>query len=85
MFKVISQHRAGLSRQVKEAVQTRRRGGSLSILNSRTKFNCCHIPWFVIEEEEKFKKRRDMEDDGNTWKETRELEIIEKMRKSTQW
>ena len=35
----------------------------------------------MIEEEEKFKKRRDMEDDGNTWKETRELEIMEKMRR----
>ena len=66
MFKVISQHRAVVSKQVKEAVQTRRRGGSSSILNSRTKLNRCHIPRFVLEEEGKFKKRRGIEDDGNT-------------------
>ena len=52
MFKVVSASRTALSRQIREAVRIRRRGGAGSILNSRSEFNRCYIPRLVVEEEE---------------------------------
>ena len=52
-FKMISSHRSALSRQVREAVRIRRRGGATQILNSKCEFNRCHIPRLVVEEEDK--------------------------------
>ena len=58
-FKVISSHKTALSRQIREAVRIRRRGGAGSILNSRAEFNRCHIPRLVVEiEDEDAKKSR---------------------------
>ena len=52
-FKMVSTHRSALSRQVREAVRIRRRGGAGAILNSKGEFNRCHIPRLVVEEEDK--------------------------------
>ena len=52
-FKLVSSHRSALSRQVREAVRIRRRGGAGQILNSKSEFNRCHIPRLVVEEEDK--------------------------------
>ena len=52
-FKLVSSHRSALSRQVREAVRIRRRGGAGQILNSKCEFNRCHIPRLVVEEEDK--------------------------------
>ena len=41
IFKVVSQHRSALNRQIKEAVGIRRRGGAQGILNSKAEFNRC--------------------------------------------
>ena len=58
-FKVVSSHRSALSRQIREAVRIRRRGGAGQILNSKGEFNRCHIPRLVVEEEdEEVRKRR---------------------------
>ena len=64
IFKVISHHRTALSRQVKEAVRIRRRGGSGNILNSKGEFNRCYIPRMTVEQEDEEvkKKRREMEE-----------------------
>ena len=51
-FKMVSSHRSALSRQVREAVRIRRRGGMGSILNSKGEFSRCHIPRLVVEEED---------------------------------
>ena len=51
-FKMVSSHRSALSRQVREAVRIRRRGGENMILNSRSEFNRCHIPRLTIQEED---------------------------------
>ena len=58
IFKVISSHKTALSRQVKEAVRIRRRGGATNILNSRAEFNRCHIPRLVVEEEDEATKEQ---------------------------
>ena len=52
MFRVVSYHRTALSRQIKEAVRIRRRGGASSILNSKAEFNRCYIPRLVVEQED---------------------------------
>ena len=52
LFKVVSNPRTALSRQIMEAVRIRRRGGAGSILNSKAEFNRCHIPRLVVEEED---------------------------------
>ena len=49
IFKVVSSHKTALSRQIKEAVIIRRRGGAGSILNSKGEYNQCHIPRLVVE------------------------------------
>ena len=97
IFKVVSQHRTALSRQVKEAVRIRRRGGAGSILNSRGEFNRCHIPRLVVEIEDQEKKEKrlleeaeeneeiqsKMNDEDGSWmaRKTRQLEIREKKRR----
>ena len=48
-FKMVSSHRSALSRQVREAVRIRRRGGMGSILNSKGEFSRCYIPRLVVE------------------------------------
>ena len=60
-FKVVSSHRTALNRQIREAVQIRRRGGSGSILNSKSEFNRCHIPRLVVEEEDEQKRKKRLE------------------------
>ena len=57
-FKVVSTHRSALSRQIREAVRIRRRGGAGHILNSKSDFNRCHIPRLVVEEEDDETKKR---------------------------
>ena len=52
IFKVISNHRTALNRQVREAVRIRRRGGAGQILNSKAEYNRCHIPRLTIEKED---------------------------------
>ena len=62
-FKVVSYHRTALSRQVKEAIRIRRRGGASNILNSRSEYNRCHIPRLVVEQEdEDVKKERELQE-----------------------
>ena len=56
-FKVISTHRTALSRQVKEAIRIKKRGGAGGVLNSKSEFNRCYIPRMVVEEEEETSKR----------------------------
>ena len=51
-FKVVSTHRTALSRQIREAVRIRRRGGAGNILNSKAEYNRCHIPRLVVAEED---------------------------------
>ena len=46
---MISFHRTALSRQLKEAVRIRRRGGEGSILNSKGEYNRCYIPRLELE------------------------------------
>ena len=60
-FKLISTHRSALSRQVREAVRIRRRGGEGHILNSKGEFNRCHIPRLVLEEEDDDAKKTRLE------------------------
>ena len=60
-FKVVSSHRTALNRQIREAVRIRRRGGSGSILNSKSEFNRCHIPRLVVEEEDEEKRKKRLE------------------------
>ena len=55
-FKVISTHRTALSRQVKEAIRIKKRGGAGGVLNSKSEFNRCYIPRMVVEEEEESSK-----------------------------
>ena len=57
MFKIVAAPRTALSRQIREAVRIRRRGGAGSILNSRSEFNRCYIPRLVVEEEEEEAKK----------------------------
>ena len=52
ILKVVSYHTSALSRQVKEAIRIRRRGGQGSILNSKAEFNRAYIPRLVVEVEE---------------------------------
>ena len=52
IMRAVSYHKTALSRQVKEAVRIRRRGGAGAILNSKSEFNRCHIPRLQMEEEE---------------------------------
>ena len=54
---MVSFHRSALSRQVKEAVRIRRRGGANQILNSKGEFNRSHIPRLTLENTEEQKKR----------------------------
>ena len=58
LFKVVSSHRTALSRQIREAVRIRRRGGAGNILNSKAEFNRCHIPRLVVEEEDQDQESR---------------------------
>ena len=97
VFKMVSSHKTALSRQVKEAVRIRRRGGATSILNSRAEFNRCHIPRLVVEEEddESREQRRVIEEQSSleitklmkqvvlTWEERkkREQELLMNKRK----
>ena len=67
IFKVISNHRTALNRQIREGVRIRRRGGAGQILNSRAEFNRCHIPRLVVEEE-----------DTDTKQKRKEVERLEK-------
>ena len=55
---VLGSYRTALSRQVSEAMRIRRRGGTGSILNSKTEYNRCHIPILRIEEEEEVLERK---------------------------
>ena len=72
-FKLVSTHKTALSRQIREAVRIRRRGGAASILNSRSEFNRCHIPRLVVEVEDQESK-----DIRKSWElqERREIEEI---------
>ena len=56
LFKVISSHKTALSRQIKEAVRIRRRGGGGRILNSKSEYNRCQIPRLVVEIEDDDKR-----------------------------
>ena len=56
LFKVISSHKTALSRQIKEAVRIRRRGGGGRILNSKSEYNRCQIPRLVVETEDEDKR-----------------------------
>ena len=60
MFKIVSQHRTALNRQVREAVRIRRRGEiDGGVLNSKSEWSRSHIPRLVLElEEEDMKKLR---------------------------
>ena len=58
LFKVISTHKTALSRQIKEAVRIRRRGGAGSILNSKSEHNRCHIPRLVVDKEDEDRKKQ---------------------------
>ena len=49
LVKTVSTHRTALSRQVREAVGIRRRGGKSSILNSKSEFNRSYIPILVVD------------------------------------
>ena len=96
IFKLISSHKTALSRQIKEAVRIRRRGGASQILNSRSEFNRCHIPRLVVEEEDEDSREQRlkleeqtrqeiakiMEQDDITWEEKkkREQELLKKKR-----
>ena len=92
----MSTHRTALSRQVREAVRIRRRGGAGHILNSKSEFNRCHIPRLVVEEEEEDVRKqrlakeekerqeliRGLDKDVEEWKhgKHRELELKDKKR-----
>ena len=60
IVKSVSYHRSALSRQVREAVRIRRRGGESSILNSKSEFNRSYIPRLVVDKdgEEEIEKAR---------------------------
>ena len=60
LVKAISYHRTALSRQIREAVRIRKRGGESSILNSKSEFNRCYIPRLVVDTvgEEEMEKAR---------------------------
>ena len=97
LFKLISNHKTPLSRQIREAVRIRRRGGASAILNSRSEFNRCHIPRLVVEEEEEGARQerryreqlekdelcKEMEEMTASWEEqkTRKLELEERKRR----
>ena len=95
IFKVVSNHRSALNRQVKEAVRIRRRGGANNILNSKAEFNRCHIPRLVVEEEDQeVRKKREqreeqerketlriLEQEDITWEERKKREQELKMKK----
>ena len=74
-FKVVSYHRSALSRQVKEAVRIKQRGGESNILNSRSEYNRCHITRLVVEEEDQRSKEE---------REKREKEELEEIIKGRQ-
>ena len=96
IFKLISSHKTALSRQIKESVRIRRRGGDSQILNSRSEFNRCHIPRLVVEEEDEDSREQRlkleeqtkeeiakiMEQEDITWEEKkkREQELLKKKR-----
>ena len=52
VMRTVAFYRTALSRQIGEAVRIRRRGGAMSILNSKSEFDRCHIPRLVMEEED---------------------------------
>ena len=70
LFKVVSNHKTALGRQIKEAVRIRRRGGAGSILNSKGEFNRCHIPRLIVEPEDEESETRRLAEEQ---KETKEL------------
>ena len=96
-FKLISSHRSALSRQVREAVRIRRRGGAGAILNSKGEFNRCHIPRLVVEEEDQEAKKereaqehmekdelaKNLDEEDVQWQESkyRDRELREKKRR----
>ena len=58
-FKVVSQHRTALGRQVREAIRIRRRGGAEGgVLNSKAEYNRSHIPRLMVELEQDEAKRQ---------------------------
>ena len=83
IMRVEGSHKSVLSRQVREAVRLRRRGGEGNILNSKLKYNRSHIPRLQVEDEEKTKKReeylrkmgeeieRNMDMEHKTWEQDR--------------
>ena len=75
VFKLISSHKTALSRQIKEAVRIRRRGGANNILNSKGEYNRCHIPRLVVEEEDpQCKEQRLLREEQEAEELTRSLE-----------
>ena len=60
-FKLGSFYRSALSRQVRDVIIIRRRGGAWRILNSKAEFNCCYIPRIVREEEEESIRKQRLE------------------------
>ena len=73
IFKLVSSHKTALSRQVKEAVRIRRRGGANNILNSRAEFNRCYIPRLVVEEEDKDSMEQRLVDEEQTQQEIKKI------------
>ena len=61
LFKVVTTHRTGLNRQIREAVWIMRRGGAGMILNSKSEFNGYCIPRVVVEIEDEEAKKKGLE------------------------
>ena len=95
-MRVIGSSKTALSRQIKEAVRIRRRGGEGSILNSKSEYSRCKIPRLIIEEEDEeeldkledeelARKREQLEHELSTWSNmkfyARERECREKRRR----
>ena len=73
LFKVVSTHRTALSRQIREAVRIRRRGGAGSILNSRAEFNRCYIPRLVVAEEDEEQEKLRLEEEQKSKEDLEQL------------
>ena len=70
VLKLLRHNTMTLSRQIKEAVRIRNRGGAGKILNSCSEFTRRHIPCLIIEEDDKVgsgKREEQKTQGGQEW------------------
>ena len=77
MMRVVGSFKTALSRQIREAVRIRRRGGEGCILNSKSEYSHRRIPRLVIEEQDEEELDRMEDEELLRKRELLELELKE--------